>query len=1369
MNEHKHDDMSAKQPAPSRSAGEHAEGKKKVRGRRMLRLAAWSLASLLILLLATAGAGLLFLRTEQGEAWLTATLNSALAQLPGGMGASIEAFHGPLPSRAALSHILLTDEHGVWLEAESASLSLDWSAMPQAFVVADITLEQPRLLRLPEPVPSDTPEEPSTPFRPEQALTDAGNLLHNWPSWLPGIRLERLQVNRATLSEDILGKSVSASLEARASAERSGAELSLSLNRDDISCPPLVLKALFSPEADGTLSLQGSDLGLLALLPEETGQNGEVRFLLEAALSPEKLSADLSGTLRNVQSGEQEASATAQATFHLSGEKKRGEALLNLDVSPAAERLWTLTGQKGAFSALLDVQAEKSEELSLHAKADLKLSDMTWKEEVPAALFGRACALSTTATLRMGTDSLTATLEEAALLAERLQAKASGEVTLPGKTISPDARVTLHAEGMLEDSADLSPDLSGGASLTADISGTMDALSTHLALSGEKLTLPGLKLEKAHAALDVPRADIPRLLEEMPRLFAGVQVQGEAAAPEAGNVPPASPLLAGNIDSSLLANGQKLLLNSSWSVEENSGDKGPGMLLSLDRLSLHLEDNALEGSLRAHMPFSAPLPEQGSVAALAGIPLPDLDGSLRLQVRQWTPLARLSGMTITGSPLNLELKLSSRQGQGLDWQGTLERLNIKADREHIALAGLKTRLKAKNLWGRPDIDLDAGLRSFSLPGLSLARVSASVKGGEKGLQARAESHGDIRSRVSLRWKPEEIFLQTLEAEVSPALLGLAGSEGAGLRLNAPATIRFQKERVSFPSLSLSFLPSGTLALSGSWTPKKADITASLQGLDLARLGALLPDLPRGMVDGRVRVAGTLQKPSGNFMLNFKDILIPGSSLPPLDGELAGNLAVSGKGRTLNLAFTMPEKSRSALGLDTLNADLSLPLAASGSVPMPDMKGRLRGNITLSGELAQLWKLVPVADQRLSGSLHLDAVISGSPSAPLLTLAADLDNGSFADIAQGVELRHMRLHAAADRLNLKKDSGNRLEFTFSADDNRKGTVNLSGWLEPSSLALDVQGRINHLSPLRRQDASIMLSGTLAVTGTASAPSVRADITVDKGQVQLSRLPGGDIVTLPIEEPGDVKKEEVPAIPGRLNVRIHIPNQLFIRGYGLECEWKGDIRLRGPLTRPGVTGGMQAVRGTLDILGRRFKLSEGEITFDGGWPVSPVLNVVMAYSSSDVTADITLSGTASRPEILLSSEPELPKDEILSRIMFGKEANSLSHVQALQLAAGAAELAGFGGGGVMDLGRRIFGLDVLKFNSDNDGTNDSDTSRTSLEMGTYVRDNVYVGVEQGLGKESETDAVVEIELFPGVEAQAKTSSTRTEVGLEWKKNY
>ena len=120
------------------------------------------------------------------------------------------------------------------------------------------------------------------------------------------------------------------------------------------------------------------------------------------------------------------------------------------------------------------------------------------------------------------------------------------------------------------------------------------------------------------------------------------------------------------------------------------------------------------------------------------------------------------------------------------------------------------------------------------------------------------------------------------------------------------------------------------------------------------------------------------------------------------------------------------------------------------------------------------------------------------------------------------------------------------------------------------------------------------------------------------------------------------------------------------------------------------------------------------------------------------------------------------------MFGQSSSSLSHVQALQLASGAASLAGFGGPGVMDLGRKLLGVDVFKINSDNDGE-DSDVSNTSLEMGTYVRDNIYVGFEQGIGKNSEAGAVVEIELRPGLEAQAKASGSDTEVGLEWKKNY
>ena len=79
-----------------------------------------------------------------------------------------------------------------------------------------------------------------------------------------------------------------------------------------------------------------------------------------------------------------------------------------------------------------------------------------------------------------------------------------------------------------------------------------------------------------------------------------------------------------------------------------------------------------------------------------------------------------------------------------------------------------------------------------------------------------------------------------------------------------------------------------------------------------------------------------------------------------------------------------------------------------------------------------------------------------------------------------------------------------------------------------------------------------------------------------------------------------------------------------------------------------------------------------------------------------------------------------------------------------------------------------VDVFRVNSDNDGEQ-SDVSTTSLEVGTYVRDNIYVGMEQGMGKEADTGAIVQIELLPSLEVQAKAGSKDTEVGLEWKKNY
>lgn len=1392
MNEKEHDENLSPQDAPT-SPPENdgrAPAKKK---RRLLRLAAWSVAGAFGFLVAAGGGGLLFLHSSAGEAWLTRTINGALQSLPGGLSASIDGVQGPLPFRFQASGIRVCDEQGVWLEAESAELSMNWSELPKTLAVAEISLNSPKMLRLPETTPSDEEKAPQAPLSAQQMQKEVRALFQNWPGWLPAFQVQRLNIRRAELSEAVFGYAVQASLEAAARIGSDGVSASLKLSRDDEACEPVVVQAALSPELSLDLDARGSDLGFLALLPEGAG-DAVGTFHLTGKGAPSQLRASLWADLQEKASLRTALSASADAVLNLMEPDAAAmlrSALVTLESGPASEKLWTLAGQKnGSLKAGVLVQTRQNIQPKLEVYASAELADMVWTTPELAALFGKACTLRGSGALAQSDEhGLNAEITSLHLASERLRALIQGALRLPdGSLLSPRSDMNVHAECAFDNAGALVPQLSGNARFSGDVSGTLSALSAKLSLSSDKLRIDKTLLEKAQIELTLPHADIPRMAADLPRLAElgrqGLFGDGTNGSSPASTTPASEnaeaeketssgdplPLLTGRARADLRINGQKTSLDTLWAVEEQR--RTPSLRVSLDKLDLRLEDNAATGSLAALIPFTASPRPSGTVAEFLGMTPPALDGSLNIRIPHWAPLSRVSGVDIAGSPLTMELSLSSSGSQSVAWKGTLDRLRIRSSQSRVALSGLNGRMNVKHLWAKPDVDLDAGLKTLRMPSLSLSGLSLTAQGGQSSLRAALQSRGDIRCDAALRWKIGEYTLERLDVDMVPALLGLSGDETAGLRLVSPATLRRKGDTFSLSGASFDLLPSGTIDVSGSWSPNKLSLNADIALPDLAAFRGFSQELPSGSLDLNAAVAGTLSRPTGNFKLNLKKILLPGSTMPPVDADVVGRLGVSGKRRTLSVSLELPEKTQQDLGLTSCVVQANLPFTSPAhGAAVPDMRGPLRGEVQLSGELGRIWQLLPLADQRLSGVIDLTADLSGTLSAPEVTMHAALDNGRFAELVQGVELRNIRLRADADRMNVVRKSGGRLTFDLSAEDGRKGRVTLNGWFDPRDLALSINGNIDRLSPLRRQDISIMLSGSLGVSGTANDPSVRADITVDKGQIQLADLPGGDIVTLPIEQPGQKAQPPAPPLKGRLNVRVRIPNQFFIRGYGLECEWKGDISARGPLARPGVTGNVQAVRGGLDVLGKHFNLAEGRISFDGGWPVSPMLNIVMEYTAPSITADVTVSGPATKPEIALSSQPAMPQDEIISQIMFGQSAGTLSHVQALQLAAGAAQLAGLGGPDVMGFGRKLLGLDVFKLNSENASSDDgnSDMSKTSLEMGTYVLDNVYVGVEQGIGRDSDTGAVVEIELTPSLEAQAKASSNKTEFGLEWKKNY
>ena len=164
-------------------------------------------------------------------------------------------------------------------------------------------------------------------------------------------------------------------------------------------------------------------------------------------------------------------------------------------------------------------------------------------------------------------------------------------------------------------------------------------------------------------------------------------------------------------------------------------------------------------------------------------------------------------------------------------------------------------------------------------------------------------------------------------------------------------------------------------------------------------------------------------------------------------------------------------------------------------------------------------------------------------------------------------------------------------------------------------------------------------------------------------------------------------------------------------------------------------------------------------------SPRFEVVAEHKGSDIIARIRLTGTPASLKLTLDSTPPLPSDEILSRILFGRSVTQISPVQALQLAAAVKALAGGSSiFDVMDRTRQFLGVDQLDIKTSGDTKGDA-----ALSMGKYLRDDVYLEVEQGLGKES-GKVSVEMELTPNITIETEAGAdAQGGVGFNWKWDY
>ncbi|WP_243438256.1 translocation/assembly module TamB domain-containing protein [Fundidesulfovibrio soli] len=638
---------------------------------------------------------------------------------------------------------------------------------------------------------------------------------------------------------------------------------------------------------------------------------------------------------------------------------------------------------------------------------------------------------------------------------------------------------------------------------------------------------------------------------------------------------------------------------------------------------------------------------------------------------------------------------------------------------------------------------------------------------------QAEAHGGGRIvdfSIAAKGSLPERFEMAMGGSFAPAPGGgtlrldklEASARELKLVLTRPATAGFGPGVLNLDGLHLS-LAGAAVTASGALKPGKVDFSADVAALPLSVLEkAGLPALS-GTASAALRVSGTPSAPRVSAEVNMDQLSlkgVQGRDVPPAKltaealvggGRLAATCRVSaGPGAAFECKASLPAR----LSLDPFV--FAVPRDAA-------LEASLAGDVDL-GQLAAL-----SGDEALSlkGTLKADFSVAGRLSAPLVSGRATLAGGQADYVTTGTRLRDISLDLEAE--------GTKLAIkTFTARDAGQGSLTVSGKADlypQGGFPFEASVVLDKLTPVRMDMATAMLSAKVAAKGNSGGAKVAGSVNVGPVEVNIpDRIPPS-AVPIPVEmagRPGPAGAKPAAAskpYPVDLDVSVDFPGRIFVRGMGLDSMWAGNLRVKGTPGEPEIEGDIRIVKGQLDFFGKNFDLARGEVTFTGTNPPVPMLDMEAKTQAGDITASILVSGSATRPKIEFTSDPAVPRDEILARVLFGQSVSSLTPPQALQLAQAVASMSGAGGSlDFLGATRKLAGLDYLGVKSTG-----KSLGQSTVAAGKYVADGVYVEASQGLAGSSGAVSV-EVDVTKNITVESRIGlDSKTGVGVNWKFDY
>jgi outer membrane protein insertion porin family len=492
------------------------------------------------------------------------------------------------------------------------------------------------------------------------------------------------------------------------------------------------------------------------------------------------------------------------------------------------------------------------------------------------------------------------------------------------------------------------------------------------------------------------------------------------------------------------------------------------------------------------------------------------------------------------------------------------------------------------------------------------------------------------------------------------------------------------------------------------------------------------------------------------------------ALGPFEGGLAGELTVEGGLASLEeveAELRLPARRLTFEGLTFEVQPAALRLAGGRLSTEGLIVRSARGDLVVSGgaDLVQ-----EVLDLRARGALAL-GLLSPLLKEASLGGSADVDLSLSGPLAAPVPAGSVTVEGASVRMRALPQAVTGI----------RGRVVLQGLIAALDATGDLGGGRLRLEGEAQAAAGGLGDLWLQLTGRGVAlrypPGLRSRLDVD---LTLAGRPGDLVLVGGVAVKGGVYELDAavretlraptPAAPASellrevaLDVTVDLVRPLAVQSNFGRLEATGRVTARGDLQEPAPFGRLDLRRGgRIDLQGRELTVTGGALTYSGSWNAELSLNGETVVpnvefndrSIRDVRVTASLQGSMEQPSLVLSSDPPLSRQEIVSAIATGGLRSSLVDSSAWLLGGQAATLVSG------QLTRRVaqtFGLDEITVRPDLVARETDPSAR--FTFGKRIGRPLALVYSAGLGGPETRFA--EMRVFPGYNVQLRAQRRDT----------